>query len=223
MSFKSKIISVSTAAVLTLSLTCQTMAAGTPFTDLNNVSSKDKILELQKEGYVGGVADGIFAPQQTLTMAEGIKLIVNTFGLNIDNVRFIKAPKATDYFKNADDNAWYADTLIIASVNDLGLPQDIDPNAEMTREEFTYYLIHAMEKYGNLPMINIVPKDIADNDQITVEYSGAIQRALVYKIVSLTDGKFNPKAEITRADAAEMVYNTLSYLKEHPSPNTSEN
>jgi hypothetical protein len=44
-------------------------------------------------------------------------------------------------------------------------------------------------------------------------YQGSIQRSLVYKINALdANGKFNPKSEITRAEAAVMVYNALEYL-----------
>ncbi len=57
---------------------------------------------------------------------------------------------------------------------------------------------------------------IADGEQLTPEYSGAIQRAIFYGIVELDgDKKFNPKGEITRADAAVQIYNALEYVKNH--------
>lgn len=127
--------------------------------------------------------------------------------------------KATDCFAKADNNAWYADALIVASVNGLELPADLDPEQEWTREEFTYHLIQAMEAHGNLPMLNIVPIEIADHDQLLISYDGAIQRALVYGVARLdAEGKFNSKGKISRAEAAEQTYNALEYLKAHPVP-----
>lgn len=195
------------------------LAATNPFTDLTNTSAQDKIIALQEKGYIKGIGDNLFAPDNTITAAEGIQLIVNAFGLNIDNIRFFKKPEATDYFTKANDNDWYAGTLIIASLNGFDLPKDLDPNALWTREEFTYRLIHVMESHYNMPMINIIPAEVADEDQMTIEYSGAIQRSLKYGITTLdTDKKFSPKAEITRADAAEQIYNALEYIKAHPAP-----
>jgi S-layer homology domain. len=209
-----KTLSFCLAGLMTLTISVQCFASSTPFKDLDAISAKDKILTLQKEGYVNGISDGEFAPAKNVTAAEGVQLIVNALNLNLDTVKFIKEPKATDYFSKANNDAWYANALIIASVNSLDLQSDMDPNMEWTREEFTYHLIQAMEKHNNLPMINIIPADIADNNQINISYSGAIQRALVYKIVSLDSNKcFNPTSKISRADAAAEVYNALEYIK----------
>ena len=209
-----KTITFCIAALLALTITGQCFASSTPFTDLDTISAKDKILTLQKEGYVNGISEGLFAPSKNVTAAESIQLIVNALNLNLDTIRFIKEPKATNYFSKAIDDAWYSNALIVASVNGLDLPADMDPNMEWTREEFTYHLIQAMEKHENLPMIKIVPADIADASQINSSYSGAIERALVYKIVNLdSKGNFNPTEKISRAEAAEQVYNALEYIK----------
>jgi hypothetical protein len=204
------------ALILTLALAGQCFAGTVPFTDIGGTAGKDKILSLQEQGIINGNGSGLFAPDASLTAAQGIQLLVNAFDLNIDNIRFIKAPKASDYFKNARDNAWYADAFIIISFSGLNLPSDLDPNAKWTREEFTHYLVKLMEDRGNLPMIDLKPMDISDNDQIDVLYSGTIQRALLYKLVQLdADGGIRPKEAVTRADAAAAVYQALEYLKAH--------
>lgn len=206
-------------ALLMLTFAGQCFAGVNPFTDINETVGKDKILSLQEQGIIKGYGNGIFAPNAPLTAAQGIQLLVNAFDLNIDNIRFIKEPKASDYFKNADDDAWYADAFIIITFSGLELPSDLDPNAKWSREEFTFYLVSVMEKQGNLPMIKLIPVDIADNDQLEGLYSGAIQRALVYKLVQLdANGGFRPKESITRDDAAVQVYNALEYLKAHRLP-----
>ncbi|MNW11148.1 hypothetical protein D3C71_2085250 [compost metagenome] len=68
-------------------------------------------------------------------------------------------------------------------------------------------------------MIKIIPVDIADHAEFTDGSDGSIQRALALKIASLDSaGKFHPAAEITRAEAAEMIYNALEYIAAHPAP-----
>jgi hypothetical protein len=209
-------------ALLSLSLVGQSFAATSSFTDLNNIASKDKIIALQESGIVGGMTSTLFAPQEKITAAQSVQLFVNALGLNLDLVNFVKEPKATDYFANASNDAWYAKALIVAAVNNVELPKDLNPTKKLTREEFTHQLVRVIEVSKNLPLINPVVVDIKDGDQLTVEYSGSIQRGLKYGIIKLnTDGTFNPKAEITRAEAAEEVYNALDYLKAHQTPVTS--
>jgi len=102
MTIKSKMVSLSTAIILTLTFAGSSFAAVTPFTDLTNVSAKDKIFALQERGYIKGIGDSLFAPNDAITAAQGVQFIVNALELNLDTIRFIKAPKATDYFAKAN-------------------------------------------------------------------------------------------------------------------------
>ncbi|NHN35264.1 S-layer homology domain-containing protein [Paenibacillus agricola] len=216
--FKMMTLSAAT-AVFSLTLVGQSFAATSSFTDLDKVAAKDKIIALQQSGIVSGITPELFAPQAAMSEAQGVQLIVNAFKLNLDLVRFVKEPKATDYFVKANNDSWYANALITAAVNNVELPKDLDPNASLTREQFTHQLIRAIEAFGKLPLINPVVVDISDMDQMNVEYSGSIQRAINYGVIKLSaDGKMNPKAEITRADAAEEIYNAIEYLKAHQAP-----
>ncbi|MFC5448670.1 S-layer homology domain-containing protein [Paenibacillus aestuarii] len=212
--FKMVNLTVAT-AVLSLALVGQSFAASsTDFTDINNAAAKDKIVSLQQSGIISGVAPGLFAPNAPLTEAQSVQFFVSALGLNLDKVRFLKEPKATDYFTNADDKAWYAASFITAAVHNLDLPKSLNPNQVVTREEFTYQLVRAMETIGRLPMINPVVVDVKDADQMNVLYSGAIQRALAYGLIKLNaDGTFNPKQTMTREQAAEEIYNAIQYLK----------
>ncbi|MBD2867082.1 S-layer homology domain-containing protein [Paenibacillus arenilitoris] len=219
MKTKFKMLTLSTVTALSLTFAGQSFAAANPFTDLANIAAKDKIAALQEQGIVKGISDDLFAPNATITAAQGVQLIVNAANLNLDLVRFLVEPKATDYFKNADNDAWYANALITASVNGVELPDDLDPNKKWTREEFTHLLIRTIEAHSNLPMLNLVPAEINDEADLTVDYQGSIQRALAYDVVELDEqGNFHPKAEITRAEAAEQIYNVLEYVKAHPAP-----
>ena len=77
-------------------------------------------------------------------------------------------------------------------------------------------MVKAMEKYHNLPMIKIVPANVVDDTDITIEYSGEIQRALFYGITNLDrESKFHPKDKITRGEAAEVMFNVLECIKTH--------
>ncbi len=198
-------------AVMTLT---GTSFAGTGFQDLSNVKEAPSIIKLQERGFIKGTSNSTFLPNRVLTSVEGIHMINAAFDLNLDLIRFIKEPFATDYFKNADDKAWYANGLIVASVNGVDLPADLDPKANWTKEEFLYRLVSTLEVKHELPMIKLVPVDIKDDSNITIEYSGLIQRAIHYGIVELdAGGNLNPKQELTRAEAAAILLKTIEYAE----------
>jgi hypothetical protein len=218
---KYKMLAVTATAILSLSIAGQGFAAaGTGFQESNNTRIQSAVSALQKNGILKGDHKGNLEINATLTAAQGVQLIVNAFGLNLDTIRFFKEPQATDYFTKADNKAWYAQALIIASVHDLGLPKDLDPNRTWTKEEFTHYVMLAMQKNSNLPMIKLQPMDFKDEDQVNIALDGDVQRALVLGIAKLdADRKFNPKQEISRGAAAELIYNALEYVAAHPAPN----
>ncbi|ANF97958.1 S-layer homology domain-containing protein [Paenibacillus bovis] len=217
MGIQPKWLSLLTASVLTLSISGQALAADSTFTDLRNVQGQQKIESLKERGFVSGVTATEFKPNQTLNAAQGIQMLVNSFQLSLAQFTFIKAPKASDSYTKVKDGVWYSDAFIIAAVNGVEVPRSVDPAADLTREQFTSYLMQSMEKAGNLPMINIKPVKIGDSAQLTPSYQGAVQRSLVMNINELdAKGNFDPKGKITRAEAAVMIYNALDYLQKHP-------
>ena len=213
MKFKTKMIAFTT--VMVVSMTGQCFALSNPFTDISGIQSKDKIVELYDKGVIKGNGDGTFNPSGIITAAQGVQMIVDAFDISLASISFIKAPLASDFFKNASNSAWYADAFIKAGANSIGLPADLDPNAQWTKEQFTYYLITAMEAHYNMPMINMMYIETADEADLTIEYQGAIQRSMKYNITALDqDKKFHPKKQLTRAEAAEMIYNGRALVAE---------
>lgn len=216
---KQKWMTFVTASVLTLSLGGQAFAASGDFTDISKVPGHEKIESLHDRGFINGVTATEFKPDQTINAAQGVQLIVNSFQLSLAAFTFIKAPEAKDSYDSVKDNVWYSDAFIIAKLNEVDIPKNIDPAAKMTKEEFTTFVMQAMEKAGNLPMINIKPADITDDSKITPSYQGAIQRSLALDINTLdSKGNFNPKSPVTRAEAAIIVYNALEYMNNLKTP-----
>jgi len=188
------------------------------FSDLQDDPAKAKIEALERQGIVSGLNDGRFDPKGLVTYAQGVQMIVKGLDLNLDNIRFVKKPEASDYFTRVRNDAWYAEAFIIAYHNGLPIPKDVDPQTAMNKETFCYLLEHALTGKGDFPIVKIY-KLIADEDEVTKEYMSSIQTLLILKIVKLDGGnRFHPKAEITRSQAAEMVYNTIDFLKKQEKP-----
>lgn len=183
------------------------------FTDISGIEEEAFIIDLYNKGYINGMGNQLFMPNETISMSQMIQLFVNFMELKLDDIGFIKELKATDYYVNAKNDAWYAKSMVIAAANGLIFSKDIEPDTFLTKEVFIDYLVNNTESQYGLPMINIIPKEIEDQDEMNVIYSGAIQRALVYGWVELDmGGKVNPTALVTRAEAMSMVYKAIEYL-----------
>ncbi|MGO4274422.1 S-layer homology domain-containing protein [Paenibacillus sp. TAF58] len=206
-----KIAALTLTTALVSSLTFSSAFA---FTDVEEGQAA-AISALQDRGIVSGVDKDHFVPKGKISYAQTVQMIVKGMNLNMDTLRFIKQPLASDTYSNIPNDAWYAEAFIIAHYNGMNIPKDVNPNATITREQFGEMLVRALEKKGNFPLVKMfIP--IKDEDQITAEYQGALQRLLLYKIAQLdNDGKFNPKAELTRGEAAGWIYNAIRVLETH--------
>ncbi|SFE52565.1 S-layer homology domain-containing protein [Paenibacillus algorifonticola] len=206
--------SISAAVALSVALTGQAFAASS-FKDIATSPQKAQIETLQGLGIVNGVSQSLFQPEENLTNAQGISLIVKTTQISLAAISFNKGPEAEGIFDHVKNNAWYADSFIIAHYNGLDIPADIDPNAPMTREQFTHYLVQALEKTGEYATVKMYVV-ISDEGDITTEYQGTIQRALLYKLTALDEkGEFHPQQILNRAESTAMLYNAHQFIKEH--------
>lgn len=184
------------------------------FKDVKNDVNEQKIAELKKLGILSNNKEDKFNPKGKLTYAEGVSLIVKGLELNIDHIRFIKEPKASDYFTNLKDNAWYSQSFIIANLNGLEIPKTVKANDVMTREQFAHHLFKAILTKGDYAFIEIYMM-LEDEADVNKDYMESIQKLLISKIVTLdSSNKFYPKKAITRSDAAGWLYDAITFVKE---------
>ncbi|WP_235918183.1 S-layer homology domain-containing protein [Paenibacillus lutrae] len=199
------------AAMLVFSLGSSALA----FSDIKGKPEEKAILSLKEKGIVDGIDAQRFAPNATMTAAQGIQLIVKALELDTGKVRFIRAPKASDSFPKAKDDVWYSESFIIAGVNNLPVDREIDPQQIITKEQFAEWLYAAVEKTGPYPVIQMFQL-IGDEDQITPGSMNAIQVLLLTKIAKLDEkGNFQPKKPINRYEAAVLAYNAMEFVAKH--------
>ncbi|CAI6021437.1 S-layer homology domain-containing protein [Cohnella sp. JJ-181] len=198
-------------AVMLFSLTAGGSAFA--FNDIQKDAGRSYIEQLQKKGLIKGDGSGMFKPKNAMTVQTAVSLIVNGFGLNIDTIRFIKEPKASDYFTKVKDNAYYAKAFIVANLNGLEIPRDIDPNGKVTREQYAHWIYKAIITKGEYAWIEMY-QTFKDEDKVTKNYMDSIQKLLIGKIASVdASGKFRPKDAITRSEAAVMLAKGIAFVK----------
>lgn len=150
--------------------------------------------------------------KSSIDAATAVSMIVKGLDLNIDNLRFIKEPKASDYYTKVRDDAPYAGDFIIAQYNGLNLPKDINPNAKVTREQFVKWLYGALSHKGEYAWIEIY-LNVADAKQVTEGYMDSIQKMLIAKIVHLdSKQRFHPKNSVSRMEAEIMISRTVKFI-----------
>lgn len=183
------------------------------FPDIQGDPNADRIRHLQEEGVVSGDANGRFRPDDRLTYAEGVSMIVKGLKLGLDGIRFVKEPKASDSYDFVLDGKWYSDAFITASFY-LDMPRSVKPDLSMTRERFAYHLYRGISSKAGfaLPKPKLVIEDAAD---IAPEYRESVQLLLLAGIAELDkDRRFEPKRAITRSEAAGMVYEASAFLRQ---------
>jgi hypothetical protein len=183
------------------------------FQDLNNVPGKEKIEALREAGIISGVDALNFNPHGNLTYAQAVPLIVEGIDLKADVKS--KKPKGSDYFQHVPDDAWYAPSFIIARLNGLDIPDDVDPNRGITREEYAHLLAEAMWTKGDFAFIEIW-MIMADEKDVNPAYMNNIQKLLIANVAQLdSERRFRPKDVITRAEAAVMLSNARQFVADY--------
>jgi hypothetical protein len=185
------------------------------FEDLDGHYSKESVHALQQAGIINGINEQRYAPEDTMTYAQGVHLIVKAFDLNMDALKFIKEPLASDYYEHVPNDAWYASSFVAAQLNGLSIPKDADPNSVITREQFAHLLMEGVHKTGDYMFIKIFML-IEDEADIDPALMGNIQTLLISKITKLNDErKFMPKEPMTRGEAAVWLHQAVQFVKGH--------
>lgn len=114
-----------------------------PFSDVSTVAWYAPFVETAKEeGIVKGYNDG-FRPNQNVTRAEALKILLTTAELDI--------PEATTDFIDVPEGSWYENYVAFAESNEIvgGYPDEtFQPNRAITRAEIAKITVKTMELYS---------------------------------------------------------------------------
>src|SRR5690606_20707924 len=110
---------------LLLALTFMMSSSVFAFSDLPKGESQHKLEELKRMGIISGTGDDRFQPDGNLTYAQAIAMLVKGFGLSLDRVQCMQEEKPSHFYDNIAEDAWYADSFLIAAHYGWELPKDI--------------------------------------------------------------------------------------------------
>jgi hypothetical protein len=147
------------------------------------------------------LSDGFFRPEQFVTKAQVTNIL---FDLRTIDTFFSPPPRNT--FANAH---WAHNTIAKAEELGLSLWSELpNPDQKITRFEIIQLILEIFEKTpGDFSVSSF--RDVIDKEEISI-----IEYARNLRLISgYPDGSFRPKRLLTRAEAAQIVYNAYKIFK----------
>ncbi len=177
------------------------------YSDIGGHWAEKTITELKAKGIINGYSDNTFRPDNTITRAEFVKLIVTAFGIN----------SASDTsFADVADSAWYAPYVKkaagagIANGNNNG---NFNPDSAITRQDAAVIIYRYLSKNYTLAEIK---NEFTDTSAMADYAKDAVNILKASGVVGgVGDDIFAPSDSITRAQAATMIMNVIGYSQAH--------
>ena len=174
------------------------------FTDLGSVSWAEEAIEhLYENGVISGRSDSVFAPNDPITRAEFVKIVLLAMDIPVDT-------NVTSTFNDVANGDWFCPYVMAAQKNQIVLGDDqnnFNPNAQITRQDMAVLLMRAaksdaVSEYGLLFDDKAEVSDYAANAVAVLYEKGVIN--------GLGGNLFGPGQTATRAQAAQMVYKMIT-------------
>lgn len=180
-------------------------AISLPFNDVESVSwAKESISELYKLGVINGKDDKTFGPNDTVTREEFTKMVV---------VAFLGEPQSAKC-NFTDVSGWSLPYIAEAAKNNIvsGISEGIfNPKGNITREQAAVIIVRALSHGGFTS--DKKASNFADNADISDWAKEGINTLSAEGIINgKGDNKFCPKDNMTRAEAAKILYYSIKLV-----------
>ena len=176
-------------------------SAVSSFNDLDKSHwSYTAVSALNKSGVISGYEDNSFVPDGKVTRAEFAKLITVAFGI----------PAGDGRFSDVSSESWYYPYVSASGANGIIQGSDglFNPDREIKREDAALMIYRALA-FHNITLTG--SSNFEDNHNISLYAYTAVGALRAHSIVQGSSGNvFLPANSITRAEAAQMIYNAVS-------------
>lgn len=179
--------------------------ADTPvFDDMQGYDwAQEAVNALYKKGVVKGQAEGKYVPQNLVTRAEFVKMLVLAFDLSTGEKELP--------FEDVGENDWFRDYVAIAYHSGIVSGTDknaFSPQEPLTREMAAAMLYKAAQRKGT--SLNERSEQFADMNRVSgYAYDAIAALSAVGVISGYEDGTVRPQDFCDRAQAAQLVYQLM--------------
>lgn len=176
------------------------------FYDLSGHWAHTDIMSLYNKGLVNGRGDGVFAPDDNITRAEFLTLVIRALGIG-DGLY-------EGNFEDVVEIDWFAKN--VGAALNLGLISDdthFRPNDYITREEMTKIITQAYKLNKSLDVSGDIIPNFSDANAISRWAQEYVKSSVYLGIIKgFDDGSFRPQNNASRAEAAVCIIRLLSIL-----------
>ena len=169
----------------------------TYFKDITGHWAEGSIKQMASTGVINGYADGCFKPDNIITRAEFVTLLVNV----------LKVSNQGDKVFSDTKKHWARQNIAAAVAAGIvsGRSQNIfSPDDPITREEMALMVVQATRL--NKPALST----FKDKDRISPWARSAVDSLAALGILAgYPDGTFDPKGKTTRAQAATLILKVM--------------
>lgn len=165
--------------------------------------ASEAVEDLRAKGIVQGKDDGIFAPQDSITRSEFVKMLVGAFSVG--------EREADPGFSDLVPDRW--DYTYICSAYSAGIVNGISDtyfgcSEPITRQDMAVMIDRIVESGGG----ELAPRFL--DDRLIAEYAYGFVYDLRYnKVVNGDENdRFNPNSNATRAEAAVIIYRAMELM-----------
>lgn len=174
------------------------------FNDLDGFEwAAEAIIGLAEKNIINGKSNKVFAPSDFVLREEFVKMIVNAAGMYDNTVK--------SEFTDVYEGEWYYGFIASAVKNGLisGIGEKtFGIGTQIKREDMAVIIARLMGSDGNAA---VQSGTFADENEISDYAKAAVAFAAEKGIIKGDDGRFNPKAPLTRAEAAVVLYRYMAY------------
>ncbi|WP_147381820.1 S-layer homology domain-containing protein [Paenibacillus nanensis] len=182
-----------------------------PYTDLPHSHwAYDYVQELSLDGLVQGMSETEFAPENAITRAQLVQLIVRMMGLTSSG--------SGTAFKDVAPGSWYEEA--VAAAAEAGIVQGVgngsfEPDRTVTREEMAVMLMKALTASGKqLEDSGASGPGFTDEGQISEWALTYVEQAAQLGLLQgRGGGEFAPGEHATRAEGAKVIYMIFTQTK----------
>lgn len=168
----------------------------------------EPVEKLASLSLIKGYEDNSFRPDNSITRAEYTKLIVGI----AEYMKLSLGNTDTDVeFADVFSSDWYAEVVKKAATSGIVMGNDgrFNPNDHITRQDAAVILYRLASKIRSLDG----SKTFGDDNMIADYAKTAVSALASANIISgMGDNTFAPNENLTRAQAAKLLYGALEYL-----------
>jgi spore germination protein YaaH len=172
---------------------------GCYFEDIKGHWAQEAICNAEKAGWMIGLSNNTFAPNNPLTRAEAVTVLVRAFNMTADG--------KVEYTFNDTAKHWARKEIEIARDNDIVLGTGkgrFEPDKPVTREEMAVILDRLLENKNDKKEYRNPYKDVNSNN-CSWSYEGILRMTQYGVFKGNSDGYFYPDSNTTRGEMAALM------------------